>query len=101
MREKVQLATKFGIIYEEGKREIKGDPLYVRAACKASLKRLDVKCIDLYYQHRIDTRIPIEITVSNPSLPWGQRMRLLIMFYTCVALSVIASLFIKNQCLVK
>ncbi|KAL9860591.1 putative perakine reductase [Arabidopsis thaliana] len=45
-----------------GKREIKGDPAYVRAACEASLKRLDVTCIDLYYQHRIDTRVPIEIT---------------------------------------
>jgi len=60
----VELATKFGISYAEGKREIKGDPAYVRAACEASLKRLDVACIDLYYQHRIDTRLPIEITVS-------------------------------------
>ncbi|WZZ86609.1 hypothetical protein YC2023_115188 [Brassica napus] len=64
VREKVELATKFGFTYGEGKREIKGDPLYVRAACEASLKRLDVDCIDLYYQHRIDTRVPIEITVS-------------------------------------
>ena len=64
MREKVELATKFGISYAEGNREIKGDPAYVRAACEASLKRLDVTCIDLYYQHRIDTRVPIEITVS-------------------------------------
>jgi len=60
----VELATKFGISYAEGNREIKGDPAYVRAACEASLKRLDVTCIDLYYQHRIDTRVPIEITVS-------------------------------------
>ncbi|XP_024005451.1 probable aldo-keto reductase 4 isoform X2 [Eutrema salsugineum] len=66
MREKVELATKFGIIYgAEGKREIKGDPAYVRAACEASLKRLDVACIDLYYQHRIDTRVPIEITMGE------------------------------------
>ncbi|CAH2047737.1 unnamed protein product [Thlaspi arvense] len=66
MREKVELATKFGIIYAaEGKREIKGDPEYVRAACEASLKRLDVECIDLYYQHRIDTRVPIEITMGE------------------------------------
>jgi aryl-alcohol dehydrogenase-like predicted oxidoreductase len=64
VREKVELATKFGISYAEGNREIKGDPAYVRAACEASLKRLDVTCIDLYYQHRIDTRVPIEITVS-------------------------------------
>ncbi|CAN6857227.1 unnamed protein product [Brassica oleracea] len=64
-REKIELATKFGIIYGEGEREIKGDPAYVRAACEASLKRLDVDCIDLYYQHRIDTRVPIEITMGE------------------------------------
>ena len=64
----MELASKFGISYGEGKREIKGDPLYVRAACEASLKRLDVDCIDLYYQHRIDTRVPIEITVSHSYL---------------------------------
>ena len=63
MREKVELATKFGARYTEGKFEICGDPGYVRAACEASLKRLDIDCIDLYYQHRIDTRLPIEITV--------------------------------------
>ncbi|CAH8337018.1 unnamed protein product [Eruca vesicaria subsp. sativa] len=50
VRERVELASKFGIIYGEGKRVIKGDPLYVRAACEASLQRLDVDCIDLYYQ---------------------------------------------------
>jgi len=61
----VELATKFGISYAEGNREIKGDPAYVRAACEASLKRLDVTCIDLYYQHRIDTRVPIEITMGE------------------------------------
>lgn len=43
--------------------EVHGDPAYVRAACEASLKRLDVDCIDLYYQHRVDTRVPIEGTV--------------------------------------
>ncbi|CAD5315929.1 unnamed protein product [Arabidopsis thaliana] len=62
VREKVELATKYGIRYAEGKVEFKGDPAYVRAACEASLMRLDVACIDLYYQHRIDTRVPIEIT---------------------------------------
>ncbi|KAL1196208.1 putative aldo-keto reductase 5 [Cardamine amara subsp. amara] len=65
LREKVELATKFGIIYAEGKREIKGDPAYVRATCEASLKRLNVACIDLYYQHRVDTRVPIEITMGE------------------------------------
>ncbi|KAH7857285.1 hypothetical protein Vadar_010919 [Vaccinium darrowii] len=64
-REKVELATKFGISFADGKREIRGDPAYVRAACEASLKRLDIDCIDLYYQHRIDTRVPIEITMGE------------------------------------
>ena len=63
MRERVELATKFGISFADGKSEVRGDPAYVRAACEASLKRLDVACIDLYYQHRIDTRVPIEVTV--------------------------------------
>jgi aryl-alcohol dehydrogenase-like predicted oxidoreductase len=65
VREKVELATKFGISYAEGKREVRGDPEYVRAACEASLKRLDIACIDLYYQHRVDTRVPIEITMGE------------------------------------
>lgn len=64
-REKVELASKFGINFADGKREIRGDPQYVRAACEASLKRLDVDCIDLYYQHRIDTKVPIEITMGE------------------------------------
>ncbi|KAH6778197.1 oxidoreductase superfamily protein [Perilla frutescens var. hirtella] len=65
MREKVQLASKFGILPQEGKMEIRGDPVYVRSACESSLKRLDVDCIDLYYVHRIDTRVPIEITMGE------------------------------------
>uniref|UniRef100_A0A3Q7I912 NADP-dependent oxidoreductase domain-containing protein n=1 Tax=Solanum lycopersicum TaxID=4081 RepID=A0A3Q7I912_SOLLC len=70
MRERVELATKFGIVLgdekkAEGKREVHGNPAYVRSACEASLKRLDVDCIDLYYQHRIDTRVPIEVTVGE------------------------------------
>ncbi|KAK2658271.1 hypothetical protein Ddye_004804 [Dipteronia dyeriana] len=65
MRERVELATKFGISFADGKREVRGEPAYVRAACEASLKRLDVDCIDLYYQHRIDTRVPIEITMGE------------------------------------
>ncbi|KAM0038291.1 putative perakine reductase [Helianthus debilis subsp. tardiflorus] len=43
---------------------VRGDPEYVRACCEASLKRLDVDYIDLYYVHRVDSRVPIEITVS-------------------------------------
>ncbi|KAI3798218.1 hypothetical protein L1987_33489 [Smallanthus sonchifolius] len=65
MREKVELATKFGAKYDGQVWEINGDPAYVRAACEASLQRLDVDCIDLYYQHRIDTRVPIEITMGE------------------------------------
>ncbi|KAH7859045.1 hypothetical protein Vadar_030795 [Vaccinium darrowii] len=64
-REKVELATKFGVRFANEKMVICGDPAYVRAACEASLKRLDIDCIDLYYQHRIDTRVPIEITMAE------------------------------------
>ncbi|KAA8548322.1 hypothetical protein F0562_000006 [Nyssa sinensis] len=65
MREKVELATKFGCSFLDGKIQINGDPAYVRAACEASLKRLDINCIDLYYVHRIDTRVPIEVTMGE------------------------------------
>ncbi|KAK6915014.1 NADP-dependent oxidoreductase domain [Dillenia turbinata] len=65
VREKVELATKFGVYFEDGKMKVSGDPAYVRAACEASLKRLQVDCIDLYYQHRIDTRVPIEVTMGE------------------------------------
>ena len=63
IRDKVQLATKFGVKFVDGEMKIQGDPTYVRATCEASLKRLYVKYIDLYYQHRIDTTVPIEATV--------------------------------------
>lgn len=65
-REHVVLATKFGI--ERGpdpsQRRINGRPEYVRAACDASLRRLQVEYIDLYYQHRVDPDVPIEETVG-------------------------------------
>lgn len=64
-RDKVELATKFGIDFTDGKREIRGDPAYVRAACEGSLRRLGIDCIDLYYQHRIDTKVPIEVTMGE------------------------------------
>ncbi|XP_057542903.1 probable aldo-keto reductase 4 isoform X1 [Amaranthus tricolor] len=64
-REKVELATKFGVKYINGKGSIHGDPAYVRAACVGSLKRLDIYCIDLYYQHRPDTKVPIEVTMGE------------------------------------
>ncbi|KAL3724486.1 hypothetical protein ACJRO7_029630 [Eucalyptus globulus] len=65
VRQKVELATKFGVGFANGKWEARGDPAYVRAACEASLKRLDVDCIDLYYQHRIDTHVPIEVSIGE------------------------------------
>jgi len=66
-RDEVFLATKFGIKLEPGdppRRSIDGSPAYVRSACEASLKRLGVDRIDLYYQHRVDPRTPIEDTVG-------------------------------------
>uniref|UniRef100_A0A0D9W3J3 NADP-dependent oxidoreductase domain-containing protein n=1 Tax=Leersia perrieri TaxID=77586 RepID=A0A0D9W3J3_9ORYZ len=66
VRDKVQVATKCGVLVAvDGKREIHGDPAYVRAACEASLRRLDVDYIDLYYQHRIDKKVPIEVTICE------------------------------------
>lgn len=65
MREKVQLATKFGAHLKGDVVEIRGHPAYVREACEASLKRLKTDYIDLYYIHRIDTRVPIEITMGE------------------------------------
>ncbi|KAL2531062.1 auxin-induced protein [Forsythia ovata] len=67
MREKVELATKFGRRIVDGQMDICGDPAYVRVACEAWLKRLDTDCIDLYYQHRADTRVPIEVTQLRQS----------------------------------
>ncbi|XP_058738646.1 probable aldo-keto reductase 1 [Vicia villosa] len=68
-REKIQLATKFGISRGDGPgfggMSIKGSPEYVRSCCEASLKRLGVEYIDLYYQHRVDTSVPIEDTVGE------------------------------------
>lgn len=65
-RDKVTLATKFGIARSEdgGWQGIKGGADYVKAACDASLKRLGTDYIDLYYQHRLDPNTPIEETVS-------------------------------------
>ena len=65
-REKIQIATKFGIQTREYPNvKVNGSPEYVRSSCEASLKRLDVQYIDLYYQHRVDTKVPIEETVSH------------------------------------
>ena len=66
-RKEVVLATKFGIVRDPVNnmvRSISGKPDYVRQACDASLKRLGVDVIDLYYQHRVDPGTPIEETVG-------------------------------------
>jgi aryl-alcohol dehydrogenase-like predicted oxidoreductase len=65
IRDRVIIATKFGIVrHPDGRREINGRPEYVRSACDASLKRLGIEQIDLYYQHRVDRSVPIEETVG-------------------------------------
>jgi aryl-alcohol dehydrogenase-like predicted oxidoreductase len=64
-RDQVVLATKFGNFrHDDGSREVRGDAEYVRQACDASLQRLGLDHVDLYYQHRVDFRVPIEETVG-------------------------------------
>src|SRR5260370_26322412 len=66
-REQAIIATKFGILRDPIKPEfrgISGKPEYVKQACEGSLRRLQVDCIDLYYQHRVDRDTPIEETVG-------------------------------------
>src|SRR5919199_1275190 len=65
-RDRIILARKFGILRGEDKsfRGVNGSPDYVRQACDASLQRLGVDYIDLYYQHRVDPNVPIEETVG-------------------------------------
>ncbi|KAF8038006.1 hypothetical protein BT93_B0760 [Corymbia citriodora subsp. variegata] len=65
-REQIQLATKFGISRTAGGQlAIKGSPNYVRECCEGSLRRLGVDYIDLYFQHRVDTTVPIEDTMGE------------------------------------
>jgi len=66
-RDDVFLATKFGNVRGPNGEflGVRGDPDYVRSACEASLKRLNVETIDLYYQHRVDIEVPIEDTVGE------------------------------------
>src|ERR1700728_1678385 len=66
-RDKIVLATKFGIVRDPtdpAVRGVNGKPDYVRRSCEGSLKRLGVETIDLYYQHRVDPATPIEDTVG-------------------------------------
>jgi aryl-alcohol dehydrogenase-like predicted oxidoreductase len=66
-RDDVFLATKFGNVRGPNGEflGVRGDPAYVRSACEASLDRLGVEAIDLYYQHRVDPKVPIEDTVGE------------------------------------
>jgi len=62
-RDQVVIATKFGQQFlPDGTRKINGNPEYVKQACDASLKRLGIETIDLYYQHRVDKSVPVEET---------------------------------------
>ncbi len=66
-RDRVLIATKFGIVRDiddPARRTINGTPAYVRSSCDASLQRLGVDHIDLYYQHRVDANTPIEDTIG-------------------------------------
>lgn len=70
IRNKITLATKFGFVRDPANpavRGLNGKPAYVKASCEASLKRLDVDVIDLYYLHRVDPQTPIEETVAAMS----------------------------------
>jgi aryl-alcohol dehydrogenase-like predicted oxidoreductase len=66
MRDRLVIATKFGNVRGPGGSflGVNGKPEYVRSACEASLKRLGIETIDLYYQHRVDPETPIEDTVG-------------------------------------
>jgi aryl-alcohol dehydrogenase-like predicted oxidoreductase len=61
-RDRIVLATKFGNLGGRGGKVADGRPEYVTSACEASLKRLGVEVIDLYYQHRVDPTVPVEDT---------------------------------------
>ena len=64
-REGVVVATKFGQVkLADGRQDVDGSPAYVMRACEASLRRLGIDVIDLYYQHRVDPKVPIEETVG-------------------------------------
>ena len=73
-RDKVVLATKFGNVRKADGTfvGVNGKPDYVRSACEASLRRLQVDVIDLYYQHRVDPNTPIEDTVAAMALLVGE-----------------------------
>jgi aryl-alcohol dehydrogenase-like predicted oxidoreductase len=63
-RKEIFLCSKFGNLRVNGKPAVRGDAAYVKEACAASLERLNTDVIDLYYQHRVDDKVPIEETVQ-------------------------------------
>ena len=84
-RDQVVLATKFGLVRtaDGGRLGIRGDRRYVHSACEASLGRLGVDHIDLYYCHRVDSSVPVEETVGamgETSRPGWPNIRLPFMF---------------------
>ena len=65
----MHIATKFGFdYYANGVLSVRGDPAHVRACLEGSLQRLEVDCIDLYYQHRVDPNVSIKETVRHVSI---------------------------------
>src|SRR5258707_1294014 len=78
LRDKVFLATKFGIVRSKtdpNARGFNGSPAYVRSSCDSSLKRLGVDTIDLYYQHRVDPKVPIEAEAFQAGVAGGTHIR--------------------------
>ena len=76
------IATKFGNKrLPDGSRVVDGSPKYVQEACEASLKRLQIDYIDLYYQHRVDRQVGIETTVRE--------MKVLVLFRSNFMLKVL------------
>ena len=63
-RDGLVIATKFGFKFEGGTRGLDSSPAHLREVCEASLKRLGIDHIDLFYQHRVDTAVPIEDTIG-------------------------------------
>jgi aryl-alcohol dehydrogenase-like predicted oxidoreductase len=63
-RKDVFLASKFGLTFAKGEMKERSDPEYIFGCCEKSLKRMNVKTIDLYYCHRVDRKVPVEKIVG-------------------------------------
>lgn len=78
IRSSVVLATKCGVIRSGGAKRIDGSPQYIRAACEASLRRLQTDHVDILYLHRVDTAVPVEDTIgAMADLVWDGKARYL------------------------